>query len=105
MSKAINSLNQKTSFFLRFTEPVSGYWDGGKKIGGEFFIDTVYGKRNKLECISKTRHPGPGHKIKWGSWCLNFFFTVKSGRNWAEAKHIAMRKVDKMTAPPHTLEA
>ena len=71
---------QRPSIKVKFPEPRDGYWDGGKKRGGEFTPE-----------LYRADHPGVGGKIRWGSWGLNFYFTVKAGRSWKEATVIAAR--------------
>lgn len=65
---------------VTFPTPQHGFWDGGAKDGGEFTPDLYDGEDN---------HPGPVNRIKWGSWKLNFWFVVGSGKSWKDAARIA----------------
>lgn len=96
---------EKPTFYLALQEPVHGFWDGGAKSGGEFRVDTIFGKQNPLLVLSNQKsHPGPGYDILWGSWELNFKFLCKSGNSWAAAKRIAMRKAKRMCRRPCDVE-
>ncbi len=53
---------------LQFTEPISGYWDGGKKSALYFSIDGEPQKDKK------------GYFIKVGSWDANYWFYVGAGK-------------------------
>jgi hypothetical protein len=48
---------------VKFPEPVSGYWDGGKKSGGTFVPEVRYQDNPEQS------------RVKWGCFELNFFFT------------------------------
>jgi len=78
---------------VTFPKPQHGYWDGGAKSGGEFTPDH-YGEEDD--------HPGPGNRIKWGSWTLNFFFTVGSGKSWKDAARIARNYLARRCRVPGT---
>ena len=78
---------------LTFKEPRYGFWDGGRKSGGEFNPDGYY-----LE------HPGKDHTIRWGCIDLNFWFNCGSGRSWKEAASIARRRLQHLCQVPNTIE-
>ena len=78
---------------LTFKDPQYGYWDGGKKSGGEFHV---------TDCPNE--HPGKNHTIRWGSFGLNFWFNCGSGRSWKEATAIAKRRLQHLVKVPATIE-
>ena len=82
---------------LRFNGPRSGYWDGGKRSGGEFTPE-VCGN------ILMEDHPGKNQTIRWGCFDLNFWFNCGSGRSWKEAAGIAKKRLAYMTIVPSTIE-
>jgi hypothetical protein len=51
-----------------FEEPISGFWDGGKKQVFLWSIDGVPQKDNK------------GYFVRIGSWAANFWFSVAIGK-------------------------
>lgn len=77
---------------LTFREPRFGYWDGGKKAGGDFTAD-----------CHGTKHPGEGRNIQWGCHDLNFWFSCNSGRSWKEAAAIAKRRLQHLWDIPATV--
>lgn len=79
---------------LTFNEPMYGYWDGGKKSGGEFHPQPWNGGV----------HPGKDCTIKWGCFDLNFWFNCGSGRSWKEAVAIAKRRLQHICQAPATIE-
>ena len=79
---------------LTFEKPRYGYWDGGKRPGGDFHPEGV-----------PEGHPGKDHTITWGCFELNFWFNCGSGRSWREASAIARRRLQHLTKVPATIEA
>ena len=55
-------MNQLKSIEVRFPEPVSGYWDGGKKSGGTFTAAVRWPDNPETSFV------------EWGCWELNHFF-------------------------------
>lgn len=76
----------------KFAEPQHGFWDGGKKDGGDFHP------------APSLKHPGAGKYIRWGSFELNFWFTAKAGRSWKEAANAAKKKLTRLIRIPATVE-
>jgi len=84
---------------LTFKEPVVGYWDGGKKAGGEFTPELPLGLLSEYDS-----HPGKDYTIRWGCFDLNFWFNCGSGRSWKEAASIAKRRLCLLVKTPATVE-
>ncbi len=76
---------QRYKIVVKFSKPVNGYWDYGKKDGGEFTAENTVPFLNG-------EHPGVNKTIRWGCYRLNFWFNCGSGKSWkAAAQHAAMR--------------
>ena len=69
-----------------FSEPIVGYWDGGRKSRGRFTTMT-------------RTHPGPGKYIRWGCFHLNFWFTAGTGVSWPAAVQYAVSRLRAMVEP------
>ena len=83
---------------VEFNEPRYGYWDFGKKSGGEF-EPTIVSPRMSLVDIEKEGYP-KGGTIQWGCFGLNFWFNAGAGRSWKEASSIGKRMlIRKLTVP------
>lgn len=81
---------------VKFYQPTNGYWDGGPKTGGVFepkHISSTCGRKFYGK-----------NTVKWGSWDLNFFFTCKRGKTWAESARIAARRIRRMLKVPATVK-
>lgn len=42
-----------------------------------------------------TRHPGPGHWVRWGSWGANAWATAQSGTSWNIARANFVKRLEK----------
>ena len=80
---------------IRFNQPRYGYWDGGKKDGGIFKVESI----NDMLALYPN-HPGTGGSVRWGCWGLNFWFVAGSGRSWKEAVAIAVKKLKRICLIP-----
>ena len=85
---------------VKFPEPISGRWDGGKKGGGTFTVDTF--RSFPPGSGSYPPHPGSHNTFRWGCFRLNFWVNVGSGRTWYEAASIAKRKLTRTCIIPGT---
>jgi hypothetical protein len=74
---------------LEFKEPVNGYWDNGKKAGGDFSSNMEFER---------------GGTANWGSLYLNFWFCAGMGKSEYEAASIARRKLLRICRVPCTIE-
>ena len=83
---------------VKFAEPTGGYWDGGKKSGGDFIPVSYYDRDGY------SKHPGVGETVRWGCFELNFWFNCGSGRSWKEASAIAKRTLQKRLKIKSTVE-
>ena len=63
-------------------EPVSGYWDGGKKSHFEF--------------SPSPKEHYKGSNIQWGSFSANFWFMAAPGVSWKAAVAAAQTKLKRM---------
>lgn len=82
---------QVPAIILETSEPISGYWDGGRKSFFRFEPELHKDKK--------------GYFVKWGSWAMNFYFTVGFGRSWKHAASIAAKWMQKRYARdvPYTI--
>ena len=64
---------------VKLSEPIDGYWDGGKKQVFEFRPELL--------------EDDEGQYVKWGSWEANYWFTAGTGRSWNHAISIAKRMI------------
>ena len=62
---------------IAFDKPVNGWWDGGAKSGGEFEVENCHRSSELHTCF--------------GSWRLNTYFNVKTGRTDKETISRAKR--------------
>lgn len=63
-------------FEIQFSHPINGWWDEGARTGGVFTVDE--------------NHSLPGNTC-FGSWMLNHFFNVKTGKDDKETLENAIR--------------
>jgi len=75
---------------LIFDYPVNGWWDGGAKTSGVFEPDACHRSDADHTCF--------------GSWELNHYFNVKTGRTDKETISRAVRYLKKHTKRPHRIE-
>lgn len=71
---------------VNFDKPVNGFWDGGAKTSGTFEDDPCHRQSAEHTCF--------------GSWELNFFFNVKTGRSDKETISRAKRYIRKHCKRP-----
>lgn len=89
---------------LTFNEPRNGYWDGGKRYGGEFTPELLVPFADGLGKLYPDEHPGKNHTIRWGCFSLNYWFNSGSGRTWKEAASIAKRRLIHLCSGSATIE-
>ena len=77
-------LPEKVPFItITFKEPIYGFWNGGKKVGGTFTPTLDY-----------------DGVIKWGCFELNIWFRVAFGKSWNDAVTRARAKIRRACRVP-----
>lgn len=90
MSKTIIPEGKYPVLRIIFERPQTGHWNG-------VIWEAEFTPNEEI-------HPGVGEDIKWGSYSANLWVWCKAGKDWAEALHIARKKLRVSGDIPHRVE-